>query len=262
VARPPDGYGVPMKIAITGSTGRVGGRVTRQLQAAGEHEIVGLTRQVAPYDDRAALRTALDGVGTLVFVSSDGEAAKIILHHQNVLYAAADAGVGHVVLLSGLDADLDSPFCYAYTNGYSEQVLRGSGLGFSIARAGLFAEFFLGLVRQVAVDGVVRLPAAGNRVSLVGRDEVADCLAALALAGPTNRHHDLTGPESVSMEEIATSAGYAFEECSEADFAAQLTLGGEDPWWVYAYTSMFAAIRQDRWSAVSDEVSRLLGRIY
>ncbi|MEV6970850.1 NAD(P)H-binding protein, partial [Hamadaea sp. NPDC051192] len=175
-----------MKIAITGSTGRVGGRVAQRLTEAGEHEVIGLTRRVAPYDDVAALRTALTGIDTLVFVSSDGEAAKVILHHQNVLRAAVEAEVGHVVLLSGLDADLDSPFCYAHTNGYSEQVLRSSGLRYSIARAGLFAEFFGGLVRQVAVDGTVRLPTGGGRMSLVARDDVADCLAALALAGPTD----------------------------------------------------------------------------
>src|SRR5262249_34045121 len=157
--------------------------------------------------------------------------AKIILHHQNVLQAAVDAQVGHVVLLSGVDADLDSPFCYAYTNGYTEQVLRGSGLSYSIARASLFTEFFMALVRQSAVDGVVRLP--GGRVSLVAREDVADCLAALALAGPTKRHHDLTGHEAVDVATVAESAGYAYEEISEAEFAAALTLGGEEPWWVY-----------------------------
>ncbi|NUR71029.1 MAG: NAD(P)H-binding protein [Hamadaea sp.] len=254
-----------MKIAITGSTGRVGGRVAQRLlesstESVAESQIVRLTRRDAPYEDVSALRAALKGVDTLVFVSSDGEAARMIAHHQNVLQAAADAGVGHVVLLSGLDSALDSPFCYAYTNGFTEQMLRGSGLGYSIARAGLFAEFFGGLVRQVAADGTVRLPTGGCSVSLVARDDVADCLAALALAGPTNRHHDLTGEQSLSGADVAAAAGYAFEECPEAEFAASLTLGGEEPWWVYAYTSMFAAIRQNRWSAVSDEVNRLLGR--
>jgi NAD(P)H dehydrogenase (quinone) len=220
--------------------------------------VVGLTRKVAPYEDVVALRSALSGVDTLVFVSSDGEAAKIILHHQNVLQAAQDAGVGHVVLLSGIDADLGSPFCYAYTNGYTEQVLRASGMGYSIARASLFAEFFLGLVRQVATDGVVKLPA--GRVSLIGRDDVAQCLAALALAGPSNRHHDLTGPVAADVASVVAAGGWAYHEISEAEFAAGLTLSGEEPWWVYAYTTMFAAIREKRWETVSGEVARLLGR--
>jgi uncharacterized protein YbjT (DUF2867 family) len=40
---------------------------------------------VADYADVAALRAALSGVDTLVFVSSDGEAAKVLVHHENVV---------------------------------------------------------------------------------------------------------------------------------------------------------------------------------
>ena len=249
-----------MKIAVTGSTGRMGGQVVRALSASGEHDVTALTRRNAPYDDPAAVGKALRGIDTLVFVSSDGEAAKVVLHHVNMLRAAADSGVGHVVLLSGVDADVESPFCYAFTNGYTEQVLRDSGMAFSIARASLFTEFFLSLMRQAAVDGTVGLPAAGGRVSLVSRVDVADCLAALALAGPTGRHHDLTGSDCLDMVTIAKLAGLEHEEVAPAQFAAALLQGGEDDWWVYAYSSMFASIRQKRWEPVSGEVERLIGR--
>jgi NAD(P)H dehydrogenase (quinone) len=44
----------------------------------------------------------------------------------------------------------------------------------------------------------------------------------------------------------------------EAEFAAHLA-GRESPWWSYAYTSMFASIREHRWESVSDTVERLTG---
>lgn len=40
-----------------------------------------------------------------------------------------------------------------------------------------------------------------------------------------------------------------------------LARAGEDPWWTYAYGTMFASVRQGRWSGVSDEVVRLTGRV-
>jgi NAD(P)H dehydrogenase (quinone) len=246
-----------MRIAVTGGTGRIGGRV---VQLLAQHEVVGLSSRTAPYDDPSALRAALDGIETLVFVSSDGEAARVIVHHRNVLDAAAECGVGHVVLLSGLDVALDSPFCYAFTNGDTEQRLRASGIPYSIARAGLYTEFFLGIVRQVGADGVAALPAADGRVSLVAREDVARCLAALALGGPTNRHHDITGPDSLPVAEITAAAGYKYVETTPAEFAATLLRLGEELWWIYAYSSMFDAIRQHRWAATSAAVAELTGR--
>jgi len=38
-----------------------------------------------------------------------------------------------------------------------------------------------------------------------------------------------------------------------------MAIAVEDPWWVYAYSTMFASIRGQRWAAVSDEVHRLTG---
>jgi NAD(P)H dehydrogenase (quinone) len=252
-----------MRIAVTGGTGRVGRRVAQRLTDGGAHEVVALSSRTAPYDDPSALRAAFEGVDTLVFVSSDGEAARVIVHHRNVLDAASRCGVGHVVLLSGVDVAADSPFCYAYTNGDTERLLRAAGLPHSIVRASLYTEFFLSLMRQVGADssdGTVALPAADGCVSLVARDDVADCLAALALGEPTNRHHDVTGPDSLGVDAVAAAIGYRYANATPAEFAATLLRLGEEPWWIYAYTSMFAAIREHRWETTSGAVSEITGR--
>ena len=221
----------------------------------------------ADYDDLASLRAALVGVDTLVFVSGDGEAVRMLVQHGNVVRAAADAGVGHVVYLSGVDADLASPFCYAFTNGYTEGLLAASGCGFSFARASLFTEFFAAFLRPALVSGELRVPAGDGRVSLVSRADVGRCLAALALLPPSGRHHDLTGPRALSLEAVAEGltrvAGrpVRYTDVEPRVLVEDLAGSGEDPWWTYAYGSMFASVRQDRWSAVSTEVRRLTGRV-
>lgn len=213
-----------MRIAVTGAGGRIGGQVVSLLAALGTVQVVALARRelspgqlsrnvvgaVADYIDARALRGALDQVDTLVLVSSDGPAAKVIIHHRNVILAAASSGVRHIVALSGLDADIGSPFCYAVSNGYTEQLLHDAGCSLSIARASLYTEFFLALATHARFGGQLRLPAGDGRVSLVSRADISSCLAALAVIGPTGRHHDITGPESLDMPTPATRCSHAW----------------------------------------------------
>jgi NAD(P)H dehydrogenase (quinone) len=277
-----------VKIAVTGSTGTLGSQVVGLLAASAGHDVVALARRpgavaaglgarvrgsgvvsavYADYDDLASLRAALVGVDVLVFVSGDGEAARMLVQHGNVVRAAAERGVGHVVYLSGVDADLASPFCYAFTNGYTEGLLVDSGCGFSFARASLFTEFFAAFLRPALASGELRVPAGDGRVSLVSRADVGRCLAALALLPPSGRHHDLTGPRSLTLdgvaEELTRVAGrpVGYTDVEPGVLVEDLARGGEDPWWTYAYGSMFASVRQDRWGGLSAEVRRLTGRV-
>jgi NAD(P)H dehydrogenase (quinone) len=221
---------------------------------------------IAEYGDRAALRTALRDVDTLVLISSDGDATKVLLHHQNVIAAAADNDVAHVVALSSVDADIDSPFCYAVVNGATEKLLDDSGCQVSVARASIYSEFFMRWLTPARISGEIRLPAGDGRISLVSRTDVGRCLAALAVAPPTGRHHDLTGPEALDLATIAAQTGAEFgrpvlyAEVTPAEHYREMAEAGEEPWWAHAFSSMFESVRQGRWATVTDEVARLTGR--
>ena len=265
---------------MTGAGGQLGGQVVDLLAADERHEVVAVARRelssaehsrhvtvaLADYMDEEALRAGLRGVDTLVFVSSDGEATKVLLHHENVIRAAADSGVAHIVALSGLDADLSSPFCYAVTYGHTERRLYESGCSVSIARASIFTEFFMRWLTKARAGGQIRLPAADGRISLVSQTDVGRCLAALAVAAPTGRHHDLTGPDSLDLAAIAALAEETWKvpieyvDLPPAEYCIETARAGESPWWLYAFSSMFDSVREQRWAAVSAEVARLTGR--
>jgi NAD(P)H dehydrogenase (quinone) len=246
------------RIAVTGARVRLGGQVCSLLAGHDGVEVLALTRAVADYDDRPALAEALTGVDTLVLVSSDGEAELVLQHHLNIASAAAANGVAHVVALSSVDADVDSPFCYARVNALTERAFEEGGSAVTAVRASVYTEFFATLVELATVDGEVRLPAGDGRVSLVAREDVGRCLAASALA-PEAGSYDVTGPTALDMDTVAAAQGATYVPVREAEFQAHLA-GRETPWWSYAYTSMFASIREQRWDVVSDEVERLTGR--
>ncbi|MDZ5622081.1 NAD(P)H-binding protein [Nocardioides sp. HM23] len=240
----------PGVVAVTGATGRVGGRAVSRLAAAGV-PVVALARdpsQVAggvacrlfDYDDPDSMRIALAEVAALVFVSSDGEADVVLRQHLAVVTAAADAGVRRVAYLSSIDADPGSPFCYGRTNGATEQALLAAIEDVRVVRAGLFIDF----VHALMGDGVVRLPDAG-RFATVTRDEAADALAEAVLDdGPAVRA--AAAPGDRSFAEIAAELDREFVAVTLDDYRTALIASGEDPWWCYAYTSMMQSIAEGR----------------
>jgi NAD(P)H dehydrogenase (quinone) len=76
---------------------------------------------------------------------------------------------------------------------------------------------------------------------------------------------DITGPESLDLATIVALAarewGTALEyvAITAAEHSVEMAIAGEDPWWMYAYSTMFSSMREQRWAAVSDEVHRLAG---
>ncbi|WP_405643101.1 NAD(P)H-binding protein [Streptomyces uncialis] len=269
-----------MRIAVTGAAGSLGGRVVQLLADRAGVDVVAMTRRrlpaeafppqveiaVADYADPPALRAALKGVDTLVLVSSDGPDARVLLHHRNVVAAVAAERVGHVAALSSVDADMASPFCYAVVNRLTEDLLLASGVPCSFARASLYIEFFQAWLTEARATGLLRLPAADGRVSLVARDDVARALAALAVGEPTGRHHDITGPESVDLAGIASITAEAWEtpvvyvDIPADTYCAETAATGLDPWWLYAFSSMFASVREQRWDRVRNDYTQLTGR--
>ncbi|MFD6434155.1 NAD(P)H-binding protein [Streptomyces venezuelae] len=269
-----------MRIAVTGAAGSLGGRIVRLLADRADVDVVAMTRRrlpaetfppkvevaVADYAEPPALCAALKDVDTLVLVSSDGPDAQVLLHHRNLVAAAAAERVGHVAALSSVDADTASPFCYSVVNRLTEELLLASGIPCSFARASLYIEFFRAWLTKARATGLLRLPAADGRVSLVARDDVARALAALAVGEPTGRHHDITGPESVDLAGIAAITAEAWEtpvayvDIPPDTYCAETAATGLDPWWLYAFSSMFASVREQRWDRVRNDYTQLTGR--
>jgi NAD(P)H dehydrogenase (quinone) len=226
-----------MQIAVTGAGGRLGGQVVRLLAARG-HDVVAVVRRptafdataaavrvrYADYADVTALTQALTGVHVLVLVSSDGEAAKVLLHHENLVHAAVRADVAHVVALSGLHADLESPFCYAVTNRHTEDLIVASPCAYSVVAASIFTEFFTAWLVRARTTGEIRVPA---------------------------------GP-GIAAETWRTPVRYV--DVAPAQFAAELLQDGVGPWWMYAYAGMFETVRDQRWAETATEVERLCQR--
>lgn len=265
-------------IAVTGATGHIGGAVMQGLMALGETDVIALVRdpsrlsgpsalsaRVADYSSRPDLRAALDGVSELVFIPSDGEAAPMLAHHINVLDAAVAAGVSHILFLSMVDLGTDSPFCFAAVYRETEGRLRDSGLSHTLLRVPIYAEFFAPFIVAAAKSGSLSLPTGSGVLSLISRADVAACLVALLRrrpAGPCvitgDRGYDLEDLAELTSRLAATTVRAV--DIGVSEFCGRLLREGVEPWWAYAFTSMFESVSQGRFAVITDTVATLLGR--
>jgi NAD(P)H dehydrogenase (quinone) len=62
----------------------------------------------------------------------------------------------------------------------------------------------------------------------------------------------------MAQEEWKTQIEYV--DLPPAEYRAEIARAGEDAWWEYAYSTMFESVREQRWSAVSDDVLELTRR--
>ncbi|MEH0443783.1 SDR family oxidoreductase [Streptomyces sp. B21-102] len=263
-------------IAVTGSTGRLGGRVARRLAGRGVPQTLVVRRpERAPrlpgavavrgdYADRAAVGEALAGIST-VFMVSASESADRLAQHKAFVDAAAEAGVRHLVYVSFYGAAPDATFTLARDHFHTEEHIRASGLAYTFLRDNLYAEFVPDLVGE---DGVIRGPAGQGRAAFVGQDDIADAAAAV-LSRPGDHSgvaYDLTGPESLTLDEAAVilseqigrTVTYRPETLEEA-YASRASYDAP-PWQLDAWVSTYTAIASGELDGVSDAVPRLTGR--
>lgn len=266
-------------IAVTGSTGQLGGRLAVRLAAEGAAQrlvvrdparaprLAGAEVAVAAgYADGAGMRAALGGAGTLFLVSGREQAGRVA-EHTAAVDAAVDAGVQRIVYVSFLGAAPDATFTLARQHWATEQYIRSCGLRFTFLRDNFYHAMLPALV---GADGVIRGPAGDGRVASVAHDDIADVATAVLLDERAEAHdgltYDVTGPEPLSMADVAAQlsrvAGrkitYRRETVEEA-YASRAHLGApafEVEGWVTSYT----AIGAGDLAVVSPTVPRLTAR--
>lgn len=262
-------------IAVTGATGKLGGRIARRLEHAGVPQrllvrdldraprLRGAGAAIADYADAADAAGSLTGVHTLLMVSA-AETPQRLEQHRAFVDAAADAGVEHVVYISFFGASPAATFTLARDHCYTEQHLRASGMAYTFLRDNVYADLFPYLAGE---DGVLRGPAGQGRVAGVAQDDIAD-VAARILQQPTphaGRSYDLTGPQALTLEQVAatltrvTGRAVSYEQETLEQAYASRRAFSDSQWQLDAWVSTYTAIAAGELAGVSDAVPSITG---
>ena len=263
-------------LAVTGSTGALGGLVARDLADRGvpqrllarsPERVPRLAAAVpvpADYADREVAVRALVGVRTLLMVSGS-ESADRLEQHRRFVDAAVDAGVEQIIYTSFFGASADCTFTLGRDHWATEEHIRSRGTAFTFLRDNFYLDF---LPLMVCEDGVIRGPAGEGRVSAVSRADIARVAAAVLLDPESHRAatYSLTGPESITLTEAAAVIGEAtgrqvtfHDETVDEAYESRAKWGAPD-WQNDAWVSTYRAIAAGEVETVTEDVLRVTGR--
>lgn len=267
---PPSGL-----IGNTDPVGEVGRRVAVRLAGRRRQRLIAPAGSTLPdvpdsesctitgYDDLASMQEAFTGVETLFLVPVREHPERVRLH-TTAVDAAIAAGVTRIVYSSFLGAGPDSTFTLARDHYATEQHIRATGVAFTFLRGSAYMEVLRWIIGD---DGVIRGPAGDGRLAPVARDDMADTVAAVLTSRGAHdgRTYDVTGPETLSLHEIAEEFSlasarrivYANQTVEEA-WASRRALGAPQ-WQIEAWVSTYLQVAAGELNVVSDTVPRLAG---
>jgi NAD(P)H dehydrogenase (quinone) len=207
-------------IVVTGATGRLGRLVVegllervpadrvavavRSSEKAADLAAKGVEVREADYDRPETLAPALAGADRVLLISGS-EVGRRLAQHKAVVDAAVEARVGLLVYTSVLHADT-STLGLAPEHRGTEDLIRASGLQFTLLRNGWYTENYTETARQAAEQGILIGSAGDGRVASATRaDFAAATVEVLTGEGHEGKVYELSGDIAWSLSELAAA---------------------------------------------------------
>jgi len=213
-------------ILVTGATGQFGSKAVEHLLKNGVEPSAiavlvrdsnkakdlekGIAIREGDYTDHNSMVKAFTGVDKLLLVSSNNREAieNRTQDHKNVINAAKEAGVKHIVYTSfvrkpGFEDSAIADFQNSHLE--TEKHLAESGVDYTILQNGIYAEMIMAFSGdKVAETKSILFPAGEGKASWVLREELAEAAAhVLITEGHKNKTYTLTNSEAVDFEFVA-----------------------------------------------------------
>lgn len=210
------------RILVTGAGGHLGGKTIDQLlDKVPPSQIAAITRDPsklkhftdkgvsvykADYFDYDSLLSAFQGIEKIMFIGAHAFTDRI-KQHFNVITAAKQAGVKHVVYTSIQRREGSNVKLWDITESdtFTEQALRASGIAYTILMQPAFLETLHLYFGANVLEVGVRMPFGNKRKTApVTREDLAAAnVAVLTGKGHENKTYKLSGDEAFSFSEVA-----------------------------------------------------------
>jgi NAD(P)H dehydrogenase (quinone) len=268
------------KILVTGVAGVVGRATVEHLIKKGvpASQIIGLSRKKEKIEDLASkgvevrfgdyfdydsLLLAFEGVDKVMLTSTHTFTDRFT-QHFNVITAARQSGVKHIVYIPIMRKEGSGIVVPEVTESdiFTEQVLKSSGLNYTILFHPPFTEFFPFFYGSNPFENGIKFPSTNGKIAHATRDELAEAHAeVLSTPGHENKIYSLGGSEAISFADAAKIlAEIKGQPVPFTPITTEEYVQGFPPHLPGWLTNWVAAIEEGVYSYQSGDMERLLGR--
>jgi len=195
-----------MKIVVIGGTGLIGSKLVQNLRERGHDVLAAAPSTGVNSITREGLAQAMDGAEVVVDVANapswEDQAVLDFFEtsSRNLLAAEAAAGVRHHVALSIVGSERLPENGYFRAKVAQENLIKASGIPYTLLRATQFFEFVDGIAQSATVGEEICLSPA--LIQPIASDDVVAALTDVALAAPVNGTVEVAGPEAMPLDEL------------------------------------------------------------
>lgn len=274
------------KFVLTGSTGELGSSVLQHLLKFGinpkniilsvyntekvQSQIAntGVEIRHGDYNKKETLEKAFQGGDILFLVSSTTIInEKRTVEHQNAIEAAKQVGIKHIFYTSLACSDTqETQIMGAHLN--TEDLLKASGLKYTIIREGVYAEafpVFLGYFDPTTTIEII-VPGDGG-ISFASRDDLGEATAKLLFLHNDYKNQTilLTGSKAYTLKQVAGLASEILGReiplriVSLQEYIDR-NLKERDEVWVRLWATTYPALERGEVARVDPTLEKLLGR--
>ncbi|MGG7648229.1 SDR family oxidoreductase [Pseudomonas sp. ES4] len=195
-----------MKIVVIGGTGLIGSKLVQNLRERGHDVLAAAPSTGVNSITREGLAQAMDGAEVVVDVANapswEDQAVLDFFEtsSRNLLAAEVAAGVRHHVALSIVGSERLPENGYFRAKVAQENLIKASGIPYTLLRATQFFEFVGGIAQSATVGEEICLSPA--LIQPMASDDVVAALTDVALAAPINGTVEVAGPEAMPLDEL------------------------------------------------------------
>ena len=265
-------------VVVIGATGRMGSEVVKALIAKGEKvralvrdpqragaiQVPGVELVVGDVEKPDTWDAALQDVDKVFLLSPEGP--QMAEQHGKFADAAKRAGVRHLVRMSILVSNPDSPLVIGKWHGEADQNVANSGIPYTIIRPTYLMQNLIGSARMIASDGAFSGAMGNGKVGVIDTRDVGNVAATVLTSDDhEGKTYPLTGPEALSMGELAGKLSAVlgkevkYVNVSQEDAKADMMAMGMPDWMADGWVAIAMMISTGAANIVTPMVKEVIG---